>query len=169
MTFGGRATSGPRKLGARKTGTSDSSFPGDLADRVVAGEEKLLPPNGGASSCLQRSKQPRNFWPGVSHRDIRADPMAILSRAEMFAFPENQLERSLSEPDATPSPNADPVQKPRARALRRRVDLRAYPGRNRLERAVSYVIATVPRSDTLGKSGLEAIAQSLIDEAELLE
>ncbi len=94
--------------------------------------------------------------------------MPILSRAEMFAFPENQVERTLSEPESTPGSKTERP-KPRARALRRRVDLRAYPGRNRLERAVSYVIATVPRSDTLGKSGLEAIAQSLIDEAELVE
>lgn len=88
--------------------------------------------------------------------------MPILSRAEMFAFPENQLERTLSAPVPTPAPT-------RARALRRRIDLRPYPGRDNLERAMSYVIATVPRSDTLGKSGLESLAQALLKEAELVE
>jgi hypothetical protein len=80
----------------------------------------------------------------------------------MFAFPEYQLERALSEHVPTP-------QTARARALRRRVDLRPYPGRNNLERAMSYVIATVPRSDTLDKRGLESLAQALLDEAELVE
>ncbi|MEZ4221749.1 MAG: hypothetical protein R3B13_12530 [Polyangiaceae bacterium] len=92
--------------------------------------------------------------------------MAILSRAEMFAFPENAFERSQSHVNA-PTPVPDVA--PRARALRRRVDLRAYPGRTQLERAMSYVIATVPRSDTLGRAGLESLAQSLLDEAELVE
>jgi hypothetical protein len=81
--------------------------------------------------------------------------MDALTRAELAAYPdETDTERALAAHE-----NDGPRTASRLPPV---VDLRAYPGRDRLERAANYLRARFPRSETWSQEALAQLARDLL-------
>jgi hypothetical protein len=98
--------------------------------------------------------------------------MATLTRAELAHYPGNgPTEKAFAEHNEqlTPLvPSVIPVAASRPRALPRRIDLRPFPGRNRLERAKCYLVAHFVRAETWSDEALTAMARELIRTSEIV-
>ncbi|MBX3128212.1 MAG: hypothetical protein KF718_15925 [Polyangiaceae bacterium] len=59
--------------------------------------------------------------------------------------------------------------RPAARPLARVVDLRPYSGRDRTERAMHYLRALTPRSETWSHQALRVLAEQLVASSRVIE
>ena len=92
--------------------------------------------------------------------------MASLTRAELAHYPgTDPTEQSL----AHFSEAMTPVSPSRCTALPRRIDLRPFPGADRLERAKCYLRAHFPRADSWSEESLDALAGELIRTSEIVD
>ncbi len=84
----------------------------------------------------------------------------------------------LSYPGRTPTERAlahhheghvSAARSPRAAPLTRVVDLRPYPGRDRLERAMHYVRAISPRSEHWSEQAVASLAEQILASSRVIE
>ena len=102
--------------------------------------------------------------------------MASLTRAELAHYPgagpTEQAFAAHSErlhDHKTPlMPSVVPVEATRPRALPRRIDLRPFPGRTRLERAKCYLVAHFVRAESWSDEALTAMAKELLRSSEIV-
>ncbi|MBM4361353.1 MAG: hypothetical protein FJ104_01640 [Deltaproteobacteria bacterium] len=112
--------------------------------------------------------------------------MSTLTSAELLAYPGrtpvDRLSSHLAErcppPSAAPAPGVArlPVAplrlvgtaRPRALALGDRIDVRAFPGRDRTERVMHWVRANVPLAATWSDESLGELARSIASRREVV-
>ncbi len=98
--------------------------------------------------------------------------MASLTRAELAKYPgKGPTEKAVAAHNENLTPLMPSVITPsavRPRALPRRIDLRPFPGRTRLERAKCYLVAHFVRAESWSDEALTAMAKELIRTSELV-
>jgi hypothetical protein len=107
--------------------------------------------------------------------------MAILTRAELQAFPDQTFLNELPRQNA-PSREGQSGRRSPARAsslaepvrtspgtLPRRVDIRRFPGRTRTERVGHYLRAHFPRAQSWSEDSVQLLASELLRSAEIVE
>jgi hypothetical protein len=95
--------------------------------------------------------------------------MDSLTRAELSQYPGDDLtEQAIAHHNEHATPIASDASA-RCRALPRRIDLRPFPGRDRLERAKCYLRAHFVRAESWSDESLSAMAGELIASSELVE
>jgi hypothetical protein len=102
--------------------------------------------------------------------------MASLTRAELAHYPgAGPTEQAFAahterlHDHKTPLvPSVVPVEATRPRALPRRIDLRPFPGRTRLERAKCYLVAHFVRAESWSDEALTAMAKELLRSSEIV-
>ena len=98
-------------------------------------------------------------------------PMAILTTAELLQYPGTDLtEKAYAEHlERGPLARTKPALRAGTLGLARRVDIRPFPGRDRLERVMHYLRAHFPRADSWSEESLRDLARSLIVSAEIID
>jgi hypothetical protein len=92
--------------------------------------------------------------------------MDSLTRAELSYYPGNDLtEQALAHHNE----HKTPIAPARCAALPRHIDLRPFPGENRLERAKCYLRAHFPRAESWSEESLSALAGELIRTSEIVD
>lgn len=93
--------------------------------------------------------------------------MDSLTLAELAQYPGNDLtEQALAHHNEH---HLTPIAPARCAALPRRIDLRPFPGENRVERAKCYLRAHFPRAESWSEESLVTLAGELIRTSEIVD
>ncbi len=98
--------------------------------------------------------------------------MASLTLAELAAYPGDNPTEQLAAHHAEqrPAPRAKRLGVARPdTSLPATIDIRRFPGRDRVERVMQYLRASVLSADSWSEDGLREVARRLIATAELVE
>ena len=99
--------------------------------------------------------------------------MNTLTCAELASYPGDtfteRLQAHHTEHRTVPAaPARTPAQR-RPRALRRRIDVRRFPGQTRVERVANYLRAHLPRAESWGDEAITEVAARLLRTADVVE
>lgn len=92
--------------------------------------------------------------------------MDALTRAELLGYPGNDLvDKAMAHHSESARRPAPPAPAP----VRRRVDLRPFPGRDRVERAEHYLRAHFPRAASWSAEAVRELALGLLRDSDVVD